>query len=111
MKLGQRMVRLDDGQRGVVAQNGPELRIIYLDRGEERIAPKSEQWLPDEFRQLPLRSEEIELVAWYANRALRAVERHEPFKFWDTPNLAEEPYDPGLWLAIEAYLRARNALQ
>lgn len=108
MKLGERMLRLDDGQRGVVAMNGPELRIVYTDRGEERLAAKSEKWAPDELRPGPLRAEERVLVALYADRALRAIERHEPHKTWEPPSLDAEAYDRGLVHAIVAYLSDRE---
>lgn len=108
MKLGERMVRLDDGQRGVVAQNGPELRIVYLDRGDERIASKNEKWVLDELKPGPLRAEEKVLVALYADRALRAIERHEPHKTWEKPSLDAEAYDRGLIHAIVGYLSDRE---
>ena len=107
MIVGQRMVRLDDGQRGVVAQNGPELRIMYLDRGEERLALKSEKWLPDELKPGPLRAEERYLIALYADRALRAYELNEPHRYWEKPALTDVPYDPGLVEAITGYLTRR----
>lgn len=106
--LGQRMVRLDDGQKGVVAQNGPELRIVYNDRGEERIALKSEKWRPDVIEPGPLRDVEKMLIALHADRALRAYERHEPLKFWDTPTGDSEVYDIGLIAHILAYLTERQ---
>lgn len=108
MKLGERMLRVNDGQRGVVAQNGPELRIVYFDRGEERLAPKNEKWVLDELRPGPLRAEEKVLVALYADRALRAIERHEPHKTWEKPELDAEVYDKGLLHAIVQYLSDRD---
>lgn len=102
------MVRIDDGQRGVVAQNGPELRILYLDRGEERLALKSEKWVPDEFVPGPLRMEERYLVALYADRALRAYELNEPHRYWEKPALTDVPYDPGLLRVIADYLGSRE---
>ncbi len=108
MKLGDRMVRTDDGMRGVVAQNGPELRVVYLDRGEERIALKSEKWTLDAIQPGPLRDVEKMLIALHADRALNAYERHEPLKFWDTPRGDAEVYDIGLIEAITAYLTQRT---
>jgi hypothetical protein len=110
MKLGQRMIRVEDGMKGVVAQNGPELRILYVDRGEERMALKSERWVPDEIRPGPLRLEEKATIAWYADRALRAYERNEPFKVWEKPNIDEPIYDEGLTRLIIEYLTARETL-
>lgn len=109
MKLGQRMVRLEDGQKGVVAQSGPELRILYVDRGEERLASKTEKWAPDEIIPGPLRLEEQWLIARYADRALQAHERHEPLRFWQLPKAADAVYDEGLVMAILKYLGERAA--
>jgi hypothetical protein len=108
MKLGQRMLRLEDGMRGVVAQNGPELRILYVDRGEERMALKSERWSPDELRPGPLREEEQVLIALHADRALRAYERHEPLKSWEEVHASTAPYDEGLFDVIVQYLMHRQ---
>lgn len=104
------MVRVDDGMRGVVAQNGPELRIVYSDRGEERIAPKSERWVAEEPAPGPLRLEEKRAIAHYADRALRAYERHEPHRYWQPVRLDEPPYDPGLVEIVVEYLTAREVL-
>lgn len=108
MKLGERMVRLDDGQRGIVAQNGPELRIVYTDRGDERIASKAEKWAPDELPHGPLRAEEKLLVAHHADRALRAIDRHEPHKTWEPIDTGAPVHDLGLVNAILAYLSERK---
>lgn len=111
MKLGQRMVRLDDGMKGVVAQNGPELRIIYQDRGEERMALRSERWVPDELHPGPLRAEEKATIAWYADRALEAYEQNKPLKFWEKPDVHnDEVYDEGLVEVIMGYLTSRETL-
>lgn len=111
MKLGQRMVRLDDGMKGVVAQNGPELRIVYIDRGEERMALRSEKWVPDELHPGPLRPEEKMIVAWWADRALRAYETNTVFKTWETPDVEnDECYDQGLVELIVEYLTQRETL-
>ena len=107
MTVGERMVRVDDGMKGVVVQNGPELRILYVDRGEERMALKSEQWVRDEYQPGPLRNAEKMLIALHADRALRAFEKHEPLKFWDTPD-GSEIYDPGLIEVIQVYLTLRT---
>jgi hypothetical protein len=101
------MVRENDGMKGIVGQDGPELRIIYLDRGEERLALKSEKWLPDELKPGPLRSEEKLLIALHADRALRAYERSEPLKSWERVCSSADPYDEGLVQAILQYLAQR----
>lgn len=108
MILGERMVRVADGQRGVVAQNGPELRILYLDRGQERLALKSEKWVKDEMKPGPMRAEEMYLVALHADRALHAYESHSPLKWWEKPALTDVPYDKGLIEVIRAYLMSRE---
>jgi hypothetical protein len=103
------MVRVADGQQGVVAQNGPELRIVYQDRGFERIAAKSERWVLDELNPGPMLRDEAYLIALYADRALRAHERHEPHKWWERPLTIEPPYDEGLVNLIVDYLTARES--
>lgn len=111
MKLGQRMVRLDDGMKGVVAQNGPELRIIYTDRGEERMAPRNERWVPDELHPGPLRAEEKATIAWYADKALEAYEQNKVFKVWEKPDVQNDHcYDEGLVEVIVGYLTSRETL-
>ncbi len=107
--LGQRMVRLDDGQKGIVVKNGPELRIAYLDRGEELLAPKAQKWVEDTLQPRPMRPEEMRRIARFADRALRAYERHEPHRYWEMPG--EGPvYDHGLVYVIEKYLSERETL-
>lgn len=111
MKLGQRMIRLEDGMKGIVAQNGPELRIVYQDRGEERMALRNERWVPDELRPGPLRAEEKATVAWYADKALEAYEKNQPLKFWEKPDVHhDECYDQGLVEVIVGYLTSRETL-
>lgn len=102
------MVRLDDGTKGTVMQQGPELRIVYEDRGEERLALKSEKWVRDELKPGPLREEEQVLVALHADRALRAYERNEPLKSWEQLNAGSAIYDEGLFDIILAYLTNRK---
>lgn len=105
--LGQRMVRIADGQQGVVSQNGPELRITYMDRGSERVALKSEKWVPDELKPGPMLPPEMLSIAKHADRALRAHERNEPLHWWEPPG-AEPLYDLGLVNVIIGYLRTRE---
>jgi hypothetical protein len=106
--FGQRMIRLEDGQRGRVLQNGPELRIIYVDRGEDRVALKSESWVRDAIEPGPLREVEQVLIALHADRALRAYERNEPLKSWEQVQAGVAPYDEGLFDVIIAYLMKRT---
>jgi len=107
--LGQRMMRLEDGQKGVVCKIGPELRIVYTDRGEDRLAAKAEKWVEDDLKPGPMRPEEMRHIARFADRALRAYERHEPHRYWEMPG--EDPiYDHGLVYVIEKYLRERPPL-
>lgn len=107
LTLGQRMVRLSDGMKGVVQQNGPELRIAYLDRGEELMAAKSEKWAVDELKPGPMLYTERLLIALHADRALRCLERHEPMKWWDSLD-SGDVYDPALVSLIIVYLERRE---
>ncbi len=110
LTFGQRMVRVSDGMKGYVMQDGPELRITYMDRGEERRASKAERWVEDELVPGPLRREEKLSIALCADRALRALEKNEPHKTWEPIRLTEVPYDPGLIRTILDYLSQRETL-
>lgn len=110
------MVRLDDGMRGrvekveVLGSAGlEELRVVYIDRGERRVAGKREKWL--EVERLPgkLLSEEIRLVALAADQQLRAIDRHEPFRWWEhSSQTVSAPHDEGLVEVISHYLARRK---
>lgn len=113
--VGQRMVRTDDGMRGVVEltampgfEQYEELRIVYFDRGEKRIAGKREVWEAEKEPSRKLRVAEIVQVAWYADRALQAIDRNQPFHFWQAPNGDHVPHDPGLVDVITDYLNKRG---
>ncbi len=114
MKIGQKMLRLDDGMVGTVelvippGMEQPEKRIIYTDRGERRLASKQERWVTTEAPPLPLRAEEKFLIAMHADKALRAYERNEPLRYWEQPKLSDEPYDNELIVAILAFLSQRE---
>lgn len=114
MKLGQRMLRLEDATVGTVelvelpGGGEPERRIVYTDRGERRLAGKGEKWVSAEPVPLPLRAEEKFLIALYADRALRSYEKNEPLKFWEKPKLSDEPYDNELVMAVLEYLSRRE---
>jgi hypothetical protein len=106
--LGKSMVRIDDGQKGVVAQVGEELRIMYIDRGELRQAQKSEKWAPEQSVPSTLRPEERFLIAATCDRALRAYECNEPHKTWEPLTARYLPYDPGLMEVVQFYLSQRK---
>ncbi len=106
--FGQRMVRLDDGMKGVVIQDGPDLRVAYLLHGEQLIAPKSEKWVADELKPGPMQPVERFMVAACADRALRAYECNEPHKYWETIPLTYKPYDAAFMEAVENYLEQRE---
>jgi hypothetical protein len=114
MRVGDRLVRLDDGMPGTVelttmpGSEIPEKRVVYVDRGERRIASRGEKWVSAEPPPLPLRAEEKFLIAAWADKALRAYEKNEPLKVWEKPQLSHEPYDGELVLAILAYLSERE---
>lgn len=110
LTFGQRMVRVADGMKGVVGQDGPDLRIIYMDRGEERLASKAERWVEDELVPGPLLAEEKFAIARHADRALRAFEKNEPLKTWEPVRSTDVAYDPGLMRAILDYLSQRETL-
>jgi hypothetical protein len=105
--LGARVLRVDDGMKGAVEIVAGEARVTYWDRGERIVAPKTEKWDRVEDKTHPLRREEILEVAMEADRALRAIERHEPSRWWQPVNLEATPYDAGLVGVVVAYLRAR----
>lgn len=106
--IGAEMIRLDDGQKGTVALLDGEKRITYIDHGALVVAAKSEKWARESTDPLPMRAEEKLEVALWADKALRAIERHEPMAHWQKPDLGAEPHDNGLVLAILAYLSARE---
>lgn len=116
MKAGEQMVRVDDGMRGVVervempqAPGYTELRIVYTDRGERRLAGKRERWEPVTSPPRNLRAEEIALVAHAADARLRAIDNHEAYRWWDDVHLsARVPHDPGLVRLIAEYLAKRS---
>jgi len=108
------MVRTDDGMRGTVElvaipgfEGETEKRVVYLDRGERRVAGKREVWEPEKEPPRKLRVAEIVQVAWFADRALQALDRNQPFHFWQTPSGDDVPHDPGLVDAITDYLNKR----
>jgi hypothetical protein len=106
--LGALVARVDDGRAGKVELVGGETRITYFDRGERIVAGKQEVWALTDGRIPPLRDEEIVEVAFEADRALRAIEKHEPSRWWQPVNTKARPYDPGLVETIVSYLRARQ---
>lgn len=111
--VGQRMVRTDDGMRGVVEltampgfEQYEELRIVYFDRGEKRIAGKREVWEVVTNPPRVLRTEEILRVAHAADRMLEALDKSQPIKWWDdTPR--EKIHDLLLFNLILRHLQTR----
>lgn len=101
---GALMVRADDGMMGVVERLEGELRVTYSDRGEKFTAPKSEKWAQAFPPKNPLRIEEMVEVARRADQILKAIERHEPLKYWEPLDLDKRPHDEGLVKVIVEYL-------
>ena len=106
--VGTIVVRVEDGKRGHIAVVGDETRVVYEDRGSPVVAPKRELWLPAAEQSRRLRPEEMLEVAIWADRSLRSLERHEPFKHWEDIDPGVPPYDKGLRDVILTYLRARG---
>jgi hypothetical protein len=113
--VGQRMVRTDDGMKGVVelvtlpGYELQELRITYVDRGEKRIAGKRETWTAEKAPPRKLRDEEIMRVAWAADRALRSLDRNELDKWWlRESDAVEEAHDGDLVGLIVEHLQKRG---
>ncbi len=112
---GQKMIRADDGMRGVVEQVSmpgfeqyTELRVVYYDRGERRIAGKREVWHEEPVPSRKLRPEEILAVARVADEALRTFSLNEPAKWWEWGQTrGGEPYDLELVELIIGHLQKR----
>ncbi len=112
---GARMVRTDDGMRGVVelvtipGYELKELRITYIDRGEKRIAGKRETWTVETDPPRKLRDEEIMRVAVAADRVLRSLDKNEPILWWRTDGLVtDDQHDPELVSLIVGHLVKRG---
>ncbi len=109
---GARMVRTDDGMKGVVelitlpGYELQELRITYVDRGEKRIAGKRESWSVEQAPPRKLRDEEMMLVAISADRMLEALDKNLPTKWWETPS-GGRYHDTKLCDVIIRYLEQR----
>lgn len=111
MNVGDKMVRVDDGMKGVVTlTEGDIQRIAYMDHGEVRIAGKGEKWEPSQTVPRKLRREEMLLVGRYADAALRSLDRHEPMRLWEVGlEFTPRPtYDPDLVDLIVDYLAGRT---
>lgn len=113
--VGQRMVRTDDGMRGVVElvempgfEQYQETRIVYVDRGEKRIAGKREVWEPEKEPSRKLRDEEALFVACWADAVFEAIEKNQPFRFWESVKLDRTQHDPELVKLIIDHLRKRG---
>lgn len=106
---GTRMIRVEDGMRGVVVQLADGNRIMFEDRGDNIVASKLERWEPE--RQEPhrsMRAEEIRQVALAADRQLRSIEKNEPLRFWEPVRGDTTPHDPKLVAVVEIYLHSRQ---
>lgn len=119
LTAGQQMVRVDDGMRGQVElvampglldrQEYRELRVVYFDRGEKRIAGKRERWEPVTAPSKKLRADEIRVVADVADHMLRCLDKNEPTKWWQISLLGAEPrHDPELVRLIVEHLEKRG---
>jgi hypothetical protein len=115
LAAGQLMVRADDGVRGTVQLTAipgfeglEELRIVYFDRGEMRIAGKREVWEPERGPARKLRAEEIRNVAAFADHMLRCLDKNETAKWWEWGQRLEGPYhDPELVKLVVEHLQKR----
>lgn len=108
--VGQTMVRVSDGMKGVVVlAEGDIQRIAYQEHGEERLAGKGEKWEPTQTPPRKLRREEMILVARYADSALRALDRNEPMRLWEVglEFKARPTHDADLFDMIVDYLGRR----
>jgi hypothetical protein len=113
--VGQRMIRTDDGMKGAVElvqvpgfEDEFERRIVYLDRGEKRVAPKREAWEPEKAPPRRLTLSDIELVAWAADVELEAIEKNHLTRRWEKPDRRGGVYDLGLCDLIREYLAKRG---
>jgi len=106
--VGERMMRVDDGMRGLVVQSeGDIARIAYVDRGEQRFAGKGEKWEPIVKPTRAMRREEMLEVARCADSCLRSMELHEPFRFWEAYG-SRPSHDQDLVELIVHYLEQRK---
>jgi hypothetical protein len=101
------MLRQGDGMAGVVEDIGGEPRIVYVDRGERLVSAKSQKWVPANPFVSRLRQEEMLEVALVADRALRAIDLHEPRRYWEPVRTIDEPHDPKLVRVIVEHLSSR----
>lgn len=112
--LGRIFVNSVTGERGRLVETVDGFAMERTDRGEnylDRISGKralNQNWSLYEPPSGKLRDEEMNLIARCADRALRAVERHEPFRFYALAEPTKEPtYDQGLVEVITVYLKGR----
>jgi len=112
--IGTPMVRIEDGMKGVVEMAAPpglerytEPRIVYYDRGERRIASKLEKWQVEQTPGAKMRTEEMLLVAYAADRQLEALDKHQPDRFWEPLEKRRTIHELGLVQHILSYLQKR----
>lgn len=82
------------------------LGIVYLDRGARYVASKKEKWVSADPPRPPMTEQERREVAGTADMCLRALDHHEPMRWWE-PN-RKVPHDPGLVAVILEYLEKRG---
>lgn len=112
--VGTPMIRVDDGMKGIVEMTSPpgleryvEPRIVYYDRGERRIASKLEKWDVEQVPGAKMRTEEMLLVAFAADRQLEALDKHQPDRNWQPLAERRTIHELGLVNVILDYLRKR----
>lgn len=114
LRIGAQMIRQSDGKRGAVewvtdhmVLTAPSaLKVVYYDRGEKMVAKSGEKWV--EFGAVPSHLTEAERhrVAAVADRMLRSLVEHQPFKWWQLDEEAPV-FDDGLVKVIVEYLGGR----
>lgn len=112
--VGTPMIRVEDGMKGVVEMTSPpgldryvEPRIVYYDRGERRVASKLEKWETEQTPGAKMRTEEMLLVAYAADRQLETLDKHIPDQFWKPLSERRTIHELGLVNVILDYLRKR----
>jgi hypothetical protein len=109
------MIRTDDGMKGEVElvqvpgfETEFEKRVVYIDRGEKRVAGKREGWEPEKAPPRKLTGAEITLIAWAADLELEAIDQNRLAHRWQKPEPGRGAYDIGLCNVIGEYLAKRD---
>lgn len=118
--VGKPFVSVHDGRLARLAvdlhgEAGLSYMMEHKDRGAVRFEPvtPARLWLDWRLEGPPaaraLLDEEVSMIAKIADHCLSAIEKNEPFRFWDRAAIASEPdHDPGLVRVIGDYLRGRQ---